>query len=285
MSVTTSPIVKKIPFSLMMNDNDSLVGDFYFLETTEKLPIVILIHGFTGSKDWGFLPFLAENLAQNHFLAITFNFSYDGIAKDKDWVDDTDKFARNTITREVADLEYLVKSLQNKSILPQFICDYIDTDTIFLIGQSLGGAIATIWTAQTQIPSKVILLGSVGKLNRYSKRQIEDWKRTGFFEFNNLRNGQTLRINFSYIEDIEQNGYDLYKFLKKIHCPVLIIHGSEDYTVPLKEIESFYKKGQNPFVILEVIPNTGHTFGIDHPFIEPTPAFSNVLQKIIKFLK
>lgn len=285
MSVTTSPIVKKIPFSLMMNDNDSLVGDFYFYETTEKLPIVILIHGFTGSKDWGFLPFLAENLAQNHFLAITFNFSYDGVAKDKDWVDDTDKFARNTITKEVTDINFLVKSLQSQSILPESISNYVDTSTIFLIGQSLGGAIATIFTAQTQIPSKVILLGSVGTLNRYSKRQIEDWKRTGFFEFNNLRNGQTLRINFSYIEDIEQNGYDLYKFLKKIHCPILIIHGSEDYTVPLKEIESFYKKGQNPSAILEIIPNTGHTFGIDHPFIEPTPAFLNVLQKIIKFLK
>lgn len=285
MSVTTSPIVKKIPFSLMMNNNDSLVGDFYFYETTEKLPIVILIHGFTGSKDWGFLPFLAENLAQNHFLAITFNFSYDGVAKDKDWVDDTDKFARNTITKEVTDINFLVKSLQSQSILPESISNYVDTSTIFLIGQSLGGAIATIFTAQTQIPSKVILLGSVGTLNRYSKRQIEDWKRTGFFEFNNLRNGQTLRINFSYIEDIEQNDYDLYKFLKKIHCPIFIIHGSEDYTVPLKEIESFYKKGQNPSTILEIIPNTGHTFGTDHPFIEPTPALLNVLQKIIKFLK
>ncbi len=285
MSEAISQKVKKHPFSITINDNDSLVGDLYFIETTENLPIVILIHGFTGSKDWGFLPFLAENLAQNHFLAITFNFSYDGIANDRDWIDDTDKFAQNTITREVADINFLVKSLHDKSILPKSISNYVDTATIFLIGQSLGGAIATIFAAQTQIPSKVILLGSVGTLNRYSKRQLEDWKRTGFLEFDNLRNGQTLRINFSYIEDIEQNGYDLPKFLKKIQCPVLIIHGSEDYTVPLKEIESFYKKAQNPFVIFEIIPNTGHTFGIEHPFIAPTPALLNVLQKVIKFLK
>lgn len=285
MSETVYQKVKKHPFSITINHNDFLVGDFYFIETTKKLPIVILIHGFTGSKDWGFLPFLAENLARNHFLAITFNFSYDGIAQDRDWVDDTDKFAQNTITKEVADINFLVKSLQDKSILPESIGNYVDASTIFLVGQSLGGAVATIFTAQTQIPSKVILLGSVGTLNRYSKRQLEDWKRKGFLEFNNSRNGQTLRINFSYIEDIEQNGYDLPKFLKKIQCPVLMIHGSEDCTVPLKEIQAYHKKAQNPFAILEIIPNTGHTFGIEHPLTEPTTALLNVLEKIIKFLK
>lgn len=285
MPITISPKVRKFPFSIIVNQNDSLVGDFYCLETQENLPVVILIHGFTGSKDWGFLPFLAENLAKNHFLAITFNFSYDGIEQGIDWVVDTNKFAQNTITREVSDLKYLVESLQTRTILPEFIRNYVDTDKIFLIGQSLGGAIATIFAAQTQIPSKVILLGSVGTLNRYSKRQLEDWKRTGFLEFDNLRNGQKLRINYSYIEDIQQNDYDLYKFLRKIRCPVLIIHGSEDYTVPLREIETYYKKGQNPFVMLEIIQNTGHTFGIEHPFIEPTPPLLNALQKIIDFLK
>jgi len=159
MSEAISRKVKKRPFSIAINENDSLVGDFYFIETKEKLPIVILIHGFTGSKDWGFLPFLAENLAQNHFLAITFNFSYDGVAENRDWVDDTDKFAQNTITRELADISFLIKSLQDKSILPESIGNYVDISKIFLIGQSLGGAIATIFTAQTQIPSKVILLG------------------------------------------------------------------------------------------------------------------------------
>jgi hypothetical protein len=38
-------------------------------------------------------------------------------------------------------------------------------------------------------------------------------------------------------------------------------------------------------VKLIVLPNTNHTFGIEHPFTKPTEALDKVLETTIRYLK
>lgn len=258
---------------------------FYPTNPHQLLPIVPIVHGFTGFKDWGFIPYLAQTLALNDFATVTFNFSYDGIQGNRDWVVHTELFAQNTISFEVEDLRFLITSIKNGLSLPNSIRKRLDIEKISLIGQSLGGAVSLIYSAKYGNIDKIVMLGSVGTLFRYTKRQIQEWEETGFLEFNNHRTGQTLRILYNYIQDIYQNDYKLENYLGSISNPTLYIHGSEDLTVPLTEIQALLRKSQNPLAMLEVIKNTGHTFGIEHPFTKPTTALIEAIQKTIDFLK
>ncbi|MGQ9819678.1 MAG: alpha/beta hydrolase family protein [Candidatus Kapaibacteriales bacterium] len=258
---------------------------FYPSNPQQLLPLIPIVHGFTGFKDWGFLPFLARNLAQNNFAAITFNFSHDGIQEERDWVNHPELFEQNTISLEVEDLRQLINSIENGSSLPNSIQKFLDIDRISLIGQSLGGAVSLIYTGKYNNVDKIVMLGSIGTLYRYTNRQLQEWKRTGFLEFNNSRTGQTLRISYNYIQDIYQNDYKLENYLRSIKIPVLYIHGSEDVTVPLSEVQTLLRKSQNPYVILEIIKKTGHTFGIEHPLTEPSTALLEAIEKTVNFLK
>lgn len=279
------PEISQFSFNIKTKEGNPIEAEIFYLNNpTNSLPVLIIVHGFTGFKNWGFLPFLAKKLAHNNFAVITFNFSHDGISKNRDWVDYPELFENNTISLEIHDLDILITSIRNGLVLPESIQSLLDLDKFLLIGQSLGGAISLIYTAKFGNIDKLVMLGSIGTLFRYTKRQMNEWKKRGFLEFNNSRTGQTLRISYKYIEDLYANDYRLEKYLSQIKIPVLYLHGSEDYTVPLSEIKELIIKSENPLIILKVIENTGHTFGIEHPFSHPTKALREVIKNIINFL-
>lgn len=257
----------------------------YPISSNKLLPIVVIVHGFTGHKDWGFLPYLSQKLAENDFISIVLNFTTDCVDPDNDWFINVEKFATFTISQEVEELNLLINKILAKEVLPEFIQNIADCNKIFLVGQSLGGAVSLIYAATFNRVEKIVLLGTVGTLFRYTKRQVSDWKEKGVWVFTNTRSGQELKINFSYYQDLVENDYKLEKYLSSISIPILYIHGSEDLTVPLKEIESLIRRAKNPFVELKIIQNTGHTFGIDHPFVQPSKPLIEAIDETIKFFK
>jgi len=278
--------IKLEKFEIPTGINDKIIGDIRYPKDFENsLPISIIIHGFTGHKDWGFLPYLAEKVAGAGFVTLVPNFSTDIVDPFQDFFIDVEKFSTFTISQWVSELGLLIENIRNKTILNDAIKDLVDTGRIFLIGQSLGGAVSMIYASTHNSTQKLCLLGSVGSLFRYTQRQIEEWAKTGFILFTNSRTGQELKLNFSYYRDIVDNNYALEKHLSQIKFPVLFIHGSEDLTVPLKEIQNLINLAKNPLVKLIVLPNTNHTFGIEHPFTKPTEALDKVIETTIRFLK
>lgn len=257
----------------------------YPISSNKLLPIVVIVHGFTGHKDWGFLPYLSQKLSENDFISIVLNFTTDCVDPDNDWFINVEKFATFTISQEVDELNLLINKILAKEVLPEFIQNIADCNKIFLVGQSLGGAVSLIYAANFNRVEKIVFLGTVGTLFRYTKRQVSDWKEKGVWVFKNTRSGQELKINFSYYQDLVENDYKLEKYLSSISIPILYIHGSEDLTVPLKEIESLIRRAKNPFVELKIIENTGHTFGIDHPFVQPSKPLIEAIDETIKFFK
>ncbi|NIM20794.1 MAG: hypothetical protein GTO51_11285, partial [Candidatus Latescibacteria bacterium] len=57
--------------------------------------------------------------------------------------------------------------------------------------------------------------------------QVEQWRRLGYLFYH----GQ--RINLSLLRDLEK--IDVPSAAQKVSCPVLIIHGEADETVPVDE--------------------------------------------------
>jgi len=278
--------INKAGFQIENNIDEYIAGDIYFpIQTNRKIPVVFISHGFKGWKDWGFFPYVSERIAKAGAIAVCFNYSLSDIKEGSDLVSDIDKFANNTISQELEDLNILINSFNDLTI-PEFqgLEKYWNND-IYLLGHSMGGGISLI-TAKTNLSvKKVALWSSVAKFDRYTERQKDIWKKKGLIEFANRKTNQMLRMNHSYLEDVNNNQdlFNLPNTIAGLNTPVLLIHGRQDVTVPLKEAEMLIKADRNNIITTEIIEKTGHTYGIEHPFQGTTPALEKAINKTIEF--
>ena len=241
---------------------------------------IILVHGFKGFKDWGYAPYLGEYFASKGNFVITFNFSHNGIGDDKLNFTELEKFAKNTFTLEIAELEDVVNSYKNNFF------GEIEKPKISLIGHSRGGAIALLTAPKLEDVKAVATWGSVATFDRYSERQKDIWRTKGFFSVMNMRTKQEMRLNISLLEDLEKNKNDslnIEKAVKKMNKPLAIFHGSEDLAVKIDEARQLYNWSDKTKTELEIIEKTGHTFGCVHPFEGTNDKFDMLLEKTNRF--
>ena len=241
---------------------------------------VVFVHGFKGFKDWGFGPYLAEYFAANGFFVVTFNFSHNGLGKNKFEFTELEKFAKNTYSREVRELDEIITAVRNGYF------GFANDSKIGLIGHSRGGAIALLCASKRNDISAVATWAAISKLDRYSDRQKREWRNTGFFEALNTRTNQVMRLDVSLLDDIEQNSGESLSIeiaVKNLNCPLLIVHGDQDLTVPIAEADQIYNWSDKSKTEFLKIFGTGHTFDVVHPFAGTTEKFEKLLAGTLKF--
>jgi len=250
-----------------------------------KLPLLVICHGFKGFKDWGCFPYLAERFADAGFFTVTFNFSLNGTENSKDRPVDFDRldlFALNTLSAELDDLGEVLDFLESEKEKYNY-----DFNNLTLLGHSRGGGIAILKTKEDRRVTKLITLASVSEFDRYGEETKRTWKERGYLEALNTRTKQRMRMNVSLLEDLEMNRerLSIKKAISKIKVPVLIIHGTEDMAVGKEEAEELYELCDKSLSKLLILERTGHTFGAVHPFAGTTGALENVIEEIIHFAK
>lgn len=273
-------------FSIINKFNDEIRGIIEFDDNGKNLPLIFVIHGFKGWKDWGFLPYLSKKLAEANAISVRFDFSLNGMSENSDLVAYPEKFAANTVSREISDLIDVYSFFKDGTFLDILPNEDIWDGRVYLIGHSLGGAIS-ILSSEKINSDGMVLLASVSKLARYTERQKIQWRKDGFLSFVNNRTGQELNINLSYLEDIEKNNYNenLLNLMRRYNNPILILHGKEDLTVPVEEAFELFEAGKNNKKInLQIIEKTGHTFGIEHPFVKASDALEQIITMIKQFI-
>jgi len=253
----------------------------YGIERLARSPVIIYAHGFKGFKDWGFVPCLAEYFAYFKFCVITFNFSHNGIGENPLEFTEIEQFAENTFSLELSELEQIIEAYQFS-----YFGNPADKG-IFLLGHSRGGGISILAGSNSDEISGVVTWASVSHFDRYSDRQKEEWRKKGVFEVLNSRTKQVMKLNVSLLEDIEENMdvLDIQKAAETMNKPFLIIHGDQDVSVPLKEAQEIYECSDKENTELFVVPHTGHTFDMVHPFEGTNKTFETVLNKTLEFLK
>ncbi len=244
-------------------------------------PAILYIHGFKGFMDWGFAPFFAERLSGEGYPVIRFNFSHNGIGANSLDFTELDKFAKNSYSLEVAELTELIQAYES---------GFFGTAVfgkIFLVGHSRGGAIALLTAGKFALVKGCVLWAPISTVDRYSERQKTDWIKKGYLEVLNTRTQQRMRLNKSFLEDIEMNKTTSLNILQKsseLNKPVLIIHGQQDLAVPPDEGEKLANSIGNTFSDFIKIEKTGHTFDITHPFEKCSISFDIVLSKTLEFI-
>jgi len=269
-------------FELITSQNEKIRITTYGYENAGKVPCIILVHGFKGFKDWGFGPYIGEFLSEQGFFVITFNFSHNGVGDSLTEFTELDKFAKNTFSLEIDELNEIISSYLNGDFC------YVNNKNIGLLGHSRGGAISILTGCKNDSVNAVSTWAAVSILDRYSERQKEKWKEKGVFEVINTRTNQVMKLNVCLLEDIEKNGesyLNIEKSVKNLNKPFLIAHGKQDLAVPFEEAEKIFEWAGKKNTEFYSIDSTGHTFDIQHPFKGSNQKFDALLNKTSEFFK
>lgn len=202
-------------------DGMNIYGQFYIPSgNASQYPITIIGHGFASS--YSYTAAYAEYLAKAGIAAYVFDFcggsSYsesDGSMKDM------------SVLTERNDMETVLNGIL------QF--DFVETDNVFLMGESQGGMVAALLAAKRSEDVKGLVLF-------YPAFVIPDYARSFYSDVSQVPKNPTAlgrMVGRRYYTDvIDMNVYDEIKGYEK---DVLIVHGNNDNTVPISYSERAIK--------------------------------------------
>lgn len=251
-------------------------------------PLVLLLPGFKGFRNWGFFPYTSARLAEAGYSSARIDFSMNGMDGGDDKVVLEADFATSTITQDVADVHTVIDQLIENNDISELCPNW--SGRLHLIGHSRGGGVAQliardlIRTDQFR-STKCVCWNSVGHWNRWTPRQVEAWEKAGYITVENTRTGQVLRQDFSIYQDFQKNmdALSIKKAAAEIRDSVLYLHATGDITVNIQEIRELLKSVDNENA-LDTITGSTHTFAISHPFTGTTPSLERTLEKTLDYL-
>ena len=241
--------------------NDRKISiDYRFKETQKSLIPIIYVHGFKGFKDWGASNLVADSFANQGFLFLKFNFSHNGVtSKNLVDFDDLEAFGMNNYLLELKELGIVIDWLEASELNIQF-------SKLAVIGHSRGGGIALLRSAQDKRIKNTITWASVCDFEARFPVDVSEWKETGVQYILNRRTMQMMPLYFQFYQTFIDNKeiLNIPFQSQNIKQNVMIIHGTDDQVVPFSDAEFLLSRITKSTLVL--IKNTGHTFGVKHPF-------------------
>lgn len=259
-----------------------------------KRPIIIVLHGFLVHKQWGFFPSIGQYFSALGYHTFIMNYPNDGYASTGSTYSITPEiFANNTITSEIHSINALLDYLRSEILAGTHPIDKQTWDgTFILLGHSRGAGNAILITNTRNDIKALALWSPISAFRRHSARIEQRWRSEGSLKIQTLRNGQELRINSTFLDDLERNSerYSLLYAITKISIPIIILTGSQDVTTTPKEAENLYSAYQsvpkpNTHSEFHIIEHTGHTFGYSNSNNYSSESHSVENQPITKELR
>jgi dienelactone hydrolase len=240
-------------------------------------PIIIVCHGFKGFKDFAFFPYTSRKLCEQGFAVVTMNFSGNGIGADPVDFTELDKFAQNTISQELDDIEAVLDGIASGVLLGT----QGDARRVGIVGHSRGGCTAIVKAALDPRLKCLVTWASPAALGRYSDEQLRQWKEDGRYNFVNARTKQDMFVNYAYLEDIQANRerYSLDLAVSQLTIPYLTLHGTNDESVPVEAAHRLHGCAKTGQAELALVASGTHTFGTKHPFEGSTPALEQAIER------
>ena len=240
-------------------------GDVRVPEGPPPRTAVVLVHGFKGFKDWGFFPWLAEELAAAGHAVVSFNFSRNGIGPDLETFTELDRFGRNTLSRELDELLWVLDRVEEGAWVPRA------PRKIGLLGHSRGGGDAVLAARTHEAVGALVTWSAVATFDRWEEETKEEWREDGVVYVLNGRTGQQMPLEVSLLEDYEANRerLDVEAAAGRVRAPWLIVHGRQDLSVDEEDARRLARaSGQARLLLVE---GAGHTYEVGHPFEGPSP--------------
>ncbi len=267
----------KIVERAIVLDNDEglpVRADVRRPEGAGPFPVVVIVHGFKGFKDWGMFPPTARLLAEAGIGSVTMNTSRNGIGERLEEFTELASFARNTPGREVADVRLVVDA-----VIEGRVDDALDGARLGLLGHSRGGGVVLLAASREPRVRAIVTWAAIASFDRWTDRAKSEWRSRGRIDVPNTRTGQILWLDREVLEDLEAHAaeYDVRPAVERIQAPLLIVHGEHDEAVDPADAQRLYDWSRAEKRLL-IVKKTGHTFGATHPWAGPTPAWDVAVQ-------
>jgi len=241
-------------------------------------PAVVVVHGFKGFKDWGLWPPFAERLARAGFSAVTFNLSGSGVDDTGEFVF-PERFGHNTFSAELQDLRRVIDALAAGDL------DVAPPASVGLLGHSRGGGICVLHASADPRVRALVTWAAIATVQRWPPAERAAWRATGVNQVKNARTGQILPQYTDLLDDVEGNAaaLDIEAAAGRIAVPWLIVHGSEDEAVALREGERLAQAAPRATTRFLPVDGAGHTFGAAHPWSGATAELERVMDDSLAF--
>lgn len=248
---------------------------------------VLVVHGFKGFKDWGFFPYLCERLAADGHQVVSFNFSLNGIGPDLMEFSDLDAFGRNTVSREVEDVHWMLDRLAEGTWsggkAPR---------AVGLLGHSRGGGASIVAAAERNRArndgdgvASLVTWAAISTFQRWTDDHLRDWETRGVAYVTNVRTGQEMPLHRTLHDDLLVNEarLDVIAAAARVHVPWLVLQGSEDSAVSSEEARSLATAGSS--TALRILDGWGHAFGAVHPMATPAAGLKEATHATLKHFR
>ena len=270
-------------------DGELIYGNTHKAMTDEPIGVLILCHGFKGYKDYGFFPRLAMEGAESGFIVHRFNFSHSGMTSKIETFERADLFEQDTWGKQIDDLKTVIGAVSCGELMGEGL-------PVVVFGHSRGGVTATLGVSEMMndggCDARESICGLVtGAMPSYAcflgDDALEEMRRNGRLLSPSGRTGEDLYVGLDWLEELEDDPkrFDPVRAMRKIHCPVCILHGTEDQTVPMKCAHEL-ADGAGERAMRVIIPKADHVFGSPNPLGEhdAIPAITHTfISDVVKF--
>jgi len=270
------------PFELDGAAGETIRGYVHLPAAAGPAAVVLLAHGFKGFADYGFLPLLAERIADTGRAVVRFSFSHCGITDETATFDRPDLFERDTFGNQIDDTLALIAATA-AGRLPG--ADRLDGDRIGMVGHSRGGVTAVLATGATDAIRVVVTLSAPDRPLHDGQMRAQILAE-GRIASPSGRTGEMLYVGRAFIEDLDAAGdrYDMVKLLGEFDRPFMAAHGQADETVDYHAAERLAAAHIHGPTRLTIVPAAGHTFDFKHGQAGSTEALDAVSAEVTAFL-
>ncbi|MGB9779720.1 alpha/beta hydrolase [Caldanaerobacter sp.] len=213
-------------------------------EAREKVPMVVMFHGFTGNKVESHFIFvkMSRALEKAGIGSVRFDF-YGSGESDGD-------FSEMTFSGELEDARQILDFVKRQPTT--------DVERIGLLGLSMGGAIAGIIAKEKKEDIKALVLWAPA-FNMPELIMAEGARQYGaIMESLGYVDIGGLKLSRDFVEDIAL--YDIFKMSKGYDKKVLIVHGTKDEAVEFSVSDKILKEVYGDLAFRVAIEGADHTF-------------------------
>lgn len=260
-----------------------MAADLTLPAASGAVPLVAYLHGINGFKDWGGMDLVATAFAEEGFAFLKFNFSHNGTTPENP-VEFTD-------LKAYGQDNYSIRQEDIRKVVDFALGMDESWERIALLGHSRGGTDAILYAPHDLRIASLVSWAAVSEASTpwrsWDSDKMEDWKTKGVQYLENGRTGQLMPLYYQLYEDARANRQrlEVEKAARSIQIPWLIAHGDDDESVFVKA--AYDLKSWRPEASVDIIENTGHTFGRSHPWEESElpEASQKLVKQTLKFLK
>ncbi|MEN0643322.1 alpha/beta fold hydrolase [Alkalicoccobacillus gibsonii] len=229
--------------SLQVRD-ETLSGAVHLPEQTvsDKLPAIVFVHGFIGSKVGEHRLFVKASryFAEKGYACFRFDFSGCG--------ESSGDYRNLTLSNQIEELLEIIQYIKNQPM--------IDSEKMTIVGHSLGGAISAIAASRTSV-DQLVLWSAVAEpyqdiVQITGTSAVKAAQRNGYHDYHGFE------LSHTFFEDLKI--HDPLKAISSVNNQVLIVHAEQDEDVSVSHAKSYADHTTTLMTPPIYIKHASHTF-------------------------